>query len=119
MTIAERHLSRSHFQQSYLSHKCIKWPISPKVKETHFKIINNVYPTATFLHKRFSFELDPCHFCGEREETLEQMFFLCPLSQAFWSDIMNWLLLKVHEIPTFDISHVFFFMDNLNVSVSD
>ena len=67
--------------------------------------------------KRFGFEVDPCHFCGECEETLEHVF-LCPLSQAFWSDIRNWLLLKVH-IPTFDISHIFFCMDNLNASVSD
>ena len=62
-------------------YKFIKWPVSPKVKETHFKIIN-VYPTAAFLHKRFGFEVDPCHFCGECEETLEHVFFM-PLVPSF------------------------------------
>lgn len=99
--------------------KYIKWPVSPKVKETHFKIINKMYPTAAFLSKRFRFEVDPCTFCGENEETLEHMFLLCPLSQRFWSTIRNWLLLKITDIPTFDISHILFYMDNLNTSVSD
>ena len=61
-------------------HKFIKWPVSPQVKETHFKITNNVYPTTAFLlYKRFSFEVDPCHFYGECEETLEHVFFMPPV----------------------------------------
>lgn len=35
--------------------KYVKWPIPPKVKETHFKICHKIYPVSNFLHKRFKF----------------------------------------------------------------
>jgi len=61
-------IKKSHF-------KFIKWPMSPKVKETHLKIIYKIYPVADFLKKRFKFEVDPCAFCELADETLEHMFF--------------------------------------------
>lgn len=67
--------------------KHVKWPISPKVKETHFKIINKIYLVADFLKRRFGFEVEPCGFCNEAEETLEHTFYLCPVSRTFWLDI--------------------------------
>lgn len=30
-------------------------PVPPKVKETHFKVINNKYPVSEFLKRRFTF----------------------------------------------------------------
>ncbi len=40
----------------------LKWPILPKMKDIQFRIINNVYPAAEVLRKRFCFEVDPCVF---------------------------------------------------------
>lgn len=97
----------------------IKWPISPKVKETHFKIIYKIYPVAEFLRRRFKFDVDPCVFCEEADETLEHMFFFCPVSNSFWSEIHNWLLFKMDNIPTINLSHILFYMDNLDSSISD
>lgn len=85
----------------------IKWSVSTKVKETHFKIMNNIYPAAEFL-KKIKFEVDLCAFCGDSEETLEHLFFLCPVVQCFWSNIYNWLSLKIYNIPSLNISHIFF-----------
>lgn len=99
--------------------KFIKWPISPKIKETHFKIIYKIYPVADFLKKRFKFEVDPCIFCEAAEETLEHMFFSCPLSKTFWSDLHNWLSLKIDNIPSFNLSHILFYMDNVDPPSSD
>ncbi len=31
-------------------------PISPKAKEIHFKILNDIYPCHEFLRKRFNFD---------------------------------------------------------------
>lgn len=53
------------------------------------------------------------------EETLDHMFFSCPVSKSFWLDIKNWLSLKIEDIPSFEISQSFFYMDNLNSSASD
>ncbi len=54
-------------------YKFLKRPVSPKVKETRFKIIQKIYPAAEFLKRRFEFEVDPCIFCNENEETLEHV----------------------------------------------
>lgn len=49
--------------------KCIKWPVSPKMKEIHLKIIHTckIYLLAEFLIKRFKLEVDPCTVCNESE----------------------------------------------------
>ena len=69
--------------------KFVKWPISPKVKETHFKIINKIYPVSMLLERRFKFVADPCVFCKSAVESLEHLFFSCQHSQSFWTDIGN------------------------------
>ncbi len=75
--------------------KYVKWPIPPKVKETHFKICHKIYPVSNFLHKRFKFDKAGCAFCGFTDESLEHLFFTCPISCRFWSDVRYWLTLKM------------------------
>lgn len=36
--------------------KYLKFTISPKTKEIHFKILNEIYPSSQMLRKRFGFE---------------------------------------------------------------
>ncbi len=98
--------------------KFINWLIPPQGKETHFKIIIKIYPVAEFLSKRFKFEVSPCEFCHNSDETLEHVFFSCNVSQSFWTEIKNWLSLKMNEVPAFNISHVLFFVDNLSLSIA-
>lgn len=97
----------------------VKWPVSPKVKETHFKIVNKIYPVAEFLKRRFRFEVEPCVFCNGSDETIEHMFYLCPVSQSFWLDVHDWLSLKIDDLQPFFIPHILFYMDNINSSISD
>lgn len=99
--------------------KYIKWPISPKIKETHFKIFHKVYPVAEFLKNRFKFEVDLCTFCNSADETLEHMFFSCPVSRSFWLEIKNWLSLKISYVPVFEFSHILLYADNLKSNISD
>lgn len=51
----------------------MKWPILPKVKETHFNEINKINPVAEFLKNRFGFDVDQCSFCTDENETLEHL----------------------------------------------
>ncbi len=60
--------------------KYVKWPIPPKVKETHFKICHKIYPVSNFLHKRFKFDKAGCAFCDFTDESLEHLFFTCSSS---------------------------------------
>lgn len=97
----------------------IKWPISPKAKETHFKIVHKIYPVSTFLNSRFKFEVEPCSFCNLSDESLEHLFFSCPFSKLFWSNVRDWLLLKLTNIPAFKIYHILYYIDNLDSPISD
>lgn len=99
--------------------KFIKWPVLPKVKETHFKIINKIYLVAELLQKRFGFEVDKCSFCSDEDETLEHLLFLCPTTQRFWCDIKDWISLKIKDVPPFELYNIIFYMDHLTMSVSD
>lgn len=93
----------------------IKWSISPKVKETHFKIINNIYPVGQLLKKRFKFEVDLCAFCNQEDETVRHLFVDCSHSQDFWKEVRNWINLKMH-IPPLEMLHILLYMDNLDSS---
>ncbi len=95
-----------------------EWPIAPKVKETHFTIINRIYPTAEFLKKRFRSEVDPCIFWNSADETLEHLFFSCSISQQFGLNIKNWLSLKLN-MPSLNITHILFYMDNWSPPISN
>uniref|UniRef100_A0A3B3HKX7 Reverse transcriptase domain-containing protein n=1 Tax=Oryzias latipes TaxID=8090 RepID=A0A3B3HKX7_ORYLA len=96
-----------------------KYPLPPKMKETHFKIISKIYPVGDFLHKRFKFESEPCIFCSSETETLEHLFYSCNQVKIFWSDIHNWLSLKILNIPFFSLYDVLFYMENLDPGISD
>ena len=53
------------------------------------------------------------------DETLEHMFFFCPVANSFWSELHNWLSLKIDNIPNLTLPHILFYMDNIDSSVSD
>ncbi len=80
-----------------------------------------IYPIADFLRKRFKFAVDPCVFCEVADETLEHvlLLFFCPVSKGFWSDLHYWLSPKIEGIPTFDLSHILFYIDTLDSSICD
>lgn len=69
--------------------KFVKWPISPKVKETHFEIINYIYPMGQFLERSFKLVLDPCTFCNQEVETISHCFLNVTIHRFFWNDIVD------------------------------
>lgn len=40
-----------------LRSKFFKFPVAPKAKEVHFKVLNGIYPSAEFLRRRFGLEI--------------------------------------------------------------
>ena len=81
------------------------------------KIIYQIYPVADFLRLRF--DVDPCVFCKVADETLEHMFFFCPVSNIFWSETHDWLSLKIVGVPVLTLPHILFYMDDVDSSVLD
>lgn len=74
--------------------KFFKYPIAPKMKEVHFKILNGIYPSAEFLRCRFGFEHNNCSFCDDEIETTEHLFYDCKFINVFWEDLHDWLFPK-------------------------
>lgn len=70
--------------------KYLKFPINPKAKEIHFKILNGVYPSGELLRQRFGFETNKCEFCDDIE-TSDHLFFQYMFSEALWTDMHDWL----------------------------
>lgn len=93
--------------------KFMRWPIPPKVKEMQFKIINGYYPTAAMLRKRFGFEVEPCAFCSQEDETLEHLFFSCSVTKYFWHCVTNWLKLKMDKIRQLNLEQIIYGNENL------
>lgn len=52
-------------------------------------------------------------FCNSTDETLEHLFFSCPVSRQFWSNVMSWVSLKLN-IPSLCFTHILLYMDNLS-----
>ena len=63
-----------------------KWPISPKVKESHLKIIYKLYPVADFLRKIFKFGVEPSFFV---------------LQWVWCNQILHWGSIPLHSILSF------------------
>lgn len=98
----------------------LSYPLTPKMKETHFKIISGIYPVTHFLQKRFKMNTDElCVFCSTEKETIEHLFFCCPHVADFWTAIHSWISLKIQNVPSFTLKDVIYFMDNLDLIISD
>ena len=72
------------FNYPFTEKTALLFQTSPKVEETHFKIIHEVYPAAKFLKNGLilKWTLVPCI---ETDETLEPCFiFSRPVSNKFW-----------------------------------
>ena len=81
-----------------LRSKYLKFPINPKAKEVHFKILNGVYPSGELLRQRIGIESNNCVFCDDIE-TSDHLFFQCMFSEALWIDVHDWLHTKIQLEP--------------------
>ena len=81
-----------------LKSKFFKFPIAPKAKEVHFKILNKVYPSSEFLRNRFNLDHNNCLFCEENIETTDHLFYECKFVDVFWNDLYDWLFPKVPNL---------------------
>uniref|UniRef100_A0A1A8EWE2 Reverse transcriptase domain-containing protein n=1 Tax=Nothobranchius korthausae TaxID=1143690 RepID=A0A1A8EWE2_9TELE len=81
-----------------LRSKYLKFPITPKAKEVHFRVLNDVYPSGEFLRQRCGFDTNKCAFCDDIETSVH-LFFQCIYSEALWNDIHDWLYTKIRIEP--------------------
>lgn len=70
----------------------LKFPISPKAKEVHFKTMNEIYPCKELLYLKFGLDTNVCTFCENDMESQEHLFFSCSVSSSFWKAFCQWCL---------------------------
>ncbi len=76
-------LSRS--QTFRLTAEGLEYP--SKIKELHFKIVHRYYPCNLFLSRFFENISSLCSFCNTDEESILHLFYHCPFSMSFWSEV--------------------------------
>ena len=64
--------------------------------DTHIKwfqtrILHRILATNTYLYKIGIIDHELCNFCKVQPETLEHLFWDCPMSKAFWGELMDWI----------------------------
>ncbi|XP_013880610.1 uncharacterized protein LOC106529676 [Austrofundulus limnaeus] len=97
--------------------KYLKFPIPPKFKEVHFKMLNNIYPSNEFIKDRFKFDVENCGFCNTNKETTKHLFFECVEVQQLWRRLHNFLSSKSIDMDFFSFQNIQFglFLNNDNV----
>lgn len=96
----------------------LSYPLLPKMKEVHFKTINNIYPCKEFLHLRFNIQDNLCALCNSDIETQKHLFYDCNLVNTFWSEFHYWLLSKKsYDIPSFNYNIIQFGCINKNKQI--
>ncbi len=116
---ADIKISESNLKISNKYVKYMKWPISPKVKEVQFKIVNGYYPAAETLKKRFGFEVEPCCFCQTDSESIEHLFFSCPVVTQFWLMVFDLFKNETGNNPPFTKEQILFIRDSVPSKISD
>lgn len=79
--------------------------INNKIKEVHWKIVHNIYPTNLYFSKFMDIE-DKCVFCHTEVETLNHLFYECSFSCVIWSNIETFLQQKTNVPVKLDIRSI-------------
>ena len=71
--------------------KPIKTTQDSKLRWFQLRIIHRIIPTNRYLCLRKITNNSSCSFgCGD-EETIEHLFYDCPIVQLFWTDVLEWI----------------------------
>lgn len=70
---------------------CHRMVIDTKTKEFQYKFLNNILVNNHLLKKWKIKESDSCTFCKIHDETIDHLFWECPVIKDFWSDVTNYM----------------------------
>ena len=65
-----------------------KCTVEVKMRSFQYKILHRVLPTNKFL-KLCKIAEDVCYYCNNQSETLDHLFWHCPVIAKFWKDLAN------------------------------
>ncbi|OMP09037.1 hypothetical protein COLO4_05866 [Corchorus olitorius] len=71
--------------------------VYPKVQFLIWRLVKGILPVRSILQQKGISLEDVCAVCGKDRETLEHMFFHCPLSKAVWELQCPWILVCLKD----------------------
>ncbi len=81
--------------------------ISNKIREVHFKILHNVYPTNSQIAS-FFYLSNLCVFCKDEEETLLHLCYYCNQVKSLWENLSCYLSSFIKCDLKFSLKHWIF-----------
>lgn len=61
--------------------------VPPKIRVFWWRVMHNSLPSKSELKRRHVEKESYCEVCGDPDECLYHMFFLCPVAQLFWQEV--------------------------------
>ena len=60
-----------------------------RLRELHWKILHNIYPTNIVLHKMGLRQNNRCTYCSDKVDFIEHFFVECPQISKIWKHVQN------------------------------
>lgn len=86
----------------------MKYLLINKVREVTYKLIHRYYPSKSFIVRMKKDLNDACSFCEGSPETSVHLFWFCPHSSKFWTDLLSLLCTRFNRNFEFSFKHVLF-----------
>lgn len=61
--------------------------IPPKIRVFWWRVMHNSLPSKSELKRRHVEKGSFCEMCGDQDESLYHVFFLCPVAKRFWNEV--------------------------------
>ena len=78
-----------------LSHKTTQ---DTHLKWLQMRILHRILATNTYLFKIRIADTELCNFCKIQPESLEHLFWDCPISHVFWEELTEWIKSNCYHV---------------------
>ena len=79
-----------------------------RLRELHWKIIHNIYPTNITLKKMNIRPSDKCCICPNETDYIEHFFFFCDTISKFWKEIEILIFNKTQKSTRLGVKEILF-----------
>ena len=90
--------------------------MSNKIREVHFKILHNVYPTNSQISSFVDIS-DLCVFCKVEKETLFHLFYHCNQDKPLWQSLGLYLSHFVKCDLNFSLKDIFLYFSGSDCAI--
>ena len=77
-----------------------------RIKELQYRILTSIYNTNVLLVKKKLKDTCSCDFCQTKSETLNHLFYQCPVTESFWKNLEIYLSTKLNSTYSFSLKDV-------------